>query len=130
MRVLIKPASANHPDLMAKLQCITVSIINNLYKSGIWLPDDSINIWVKQYDENRVYLKIEFHVAINEELEYDLNKDGELNEVHFKSFAKQPNGKIKRCDHDKQDAHPLLAKIDDIIQPMFAVDDPDKSDES
>ena len=116
MNVIIRPESANIPNLLDTLKKQTICVINALQAHNINLPDDSIKIWVKQFAAEKIYLKIEFDLVKGEELQYDLDPEGMFKEIHFKAFRPGPNGKIIRYDLNKEHANPMLARIDDVIQ--------------
>lgn len=74
----------------------------------------TVFIWVKKFG-NAFYPKIEFDVG-EQELQYDMNLDGTINEVHFKSFEKE-NNKWVRKDFIKEEANPVARAIDELINP-------------
>lgn len=114
MNVLIRPESADNKPIMQALQFKTTEILTLLHNKGINLPDNSVKIWIKEFSTNKLFPKIEFDVN-GQELQYDLNHSGEIQEAHFKSFVKQ-NGKTLRRDIDKMSADPLLIRIDNIVR--------------
>lgn len=114
MNVLIRPESADRPDLMNMLQYETTKILTLLHNKGIDLPDNSVKIWIKEFSDTKFFPKIEIDVN-GQELQYDLLHSGEIKEAHFKSFIKQGN-KTVRHDLDKMSADPLLIKIDNIVR--------------
>ncbi len=114
MNVVIRPESAQNPDLMTILKRTTEAIINKLAANNIHLADNSIKIWIKQFDETKFFPKIEFDYN-GEELQYDLNLDGTIREAHFKSFVHTPKG-VKRKDLEKEQANPFLINIDNCVR--------------
>ena len=114
MNVIIRPESAtDRPDLMEMLKYTTTQIIITLYNNGVYLPDNSVRIWIKHFSGDKYYPKIEFDIT-HEELQYDITHDGKIKESHFKSFNRTSTG-MRRADIGKEFAHPLLQQIDDII---------------
>ena len=116
MKVMIRPESAKEPKIMNMLQQTATRMINILYANGIELSDNSMKVWIKEFD-GRYYPKIEID-SYDQELQYDLNADGEILETHFKSF-KHTKSYHKRVDLCKEEAHPVLAKIDTLLRPSI-----------
>lgn len=114
MNVQIRPESADKPELLEMLKYSVTNMIKTLYANGIILQDNSVKIWIKEFNGHRYFPKIEFD-ANGQELQYDMTNDGMIREVHFKSFIHQ-QGKTKRHDINKQNAHSLLQEIDDILR--------------
>lgn len=114
MNVLIRPESANRPDLMQMLKFTTTQMILKLNSHGVTLPDNSVKIWIKEFSETKLFPKVEFDYE-GQELQYDLTHDGAIREAHFKSFVKR-NGSTVRHDIDKMAANPMLIRIDNIIR--------------
>lgn len=114
MNVLIRPETANRPDLMQMLQYRTTQILTLLHNKGVTLPNNSVKIWIKEFSENKLFPKIEFDIN-GQEMQYDLDHEGNIQEVHFKSFIRQ-NGRTFRHDIDKTEADPLLIRIDNIVR--------------
>ena len=120
MEVIIRPETAKQDSLINMLQFEVTKMINKLQRFGYPLADRSVKIWVKEYNSN-FYPKIEFDVQ-GQELQYDMTPDGEINEAHFKQFVKN-EGKTYRQDLNKENADPLLIRLDNIIR--FTPDDYD-----
>lgn len=114
MNVQIRRESANKPDLLEMLKFTTRNMLNLLHANGIVLTDNSVKIWIKEFNGNRYFPKIEFD-NLGQELQYDITHDGMIREVHFKSFVHQ-NGKTKRHDISKENANQLLQDIDNILR--------------
>lgn len=114
MNVQIRQESADNQQLLDMLKYTVTKMIHTLELNGIILPDNSVKIWVKQFNNSRFFPKIEFDNG-RQELQFDMTHDGMIQEVHFKSFIHTATG-TKRHDMNKQDANPLLQRIDNILR--------------
>lgn len=111
----VRPYSVNSASLLSMLDRVSMAMIERITNEGIYLKPNSVKIWVKQYAD-KLYPKIEFDVN-GQELQYDLNHDGTINEVHFKKFEKSDDENCvwKRRDIPKHEANRLLRTIDNIL---------------
>lgn len=116
MRVGIRPESANDPAVLEMLKCKSIQLIQVLTANGIALYDDCVYLWIKQLPDGRLFPKIQIDVVYGQELEYEFNIDGDYQNVRFKAFISQQTGRLKRNDIQKEQAHPILIQIDDIVQ--------------
>lgn len=114
MNILIRPESANRPDLMQMLKYTSAQMVLNIQNAGLTLPDGSVKIWIKEFSDTKLFPKVEFDHN-GQELQYDLSHDGEIQEVHFKTFITK-DGKRQRHDISKMNADPVLIRIDNIIR--------------
>lgn len=113
MKVNIRTESYDDKTLMDMLKRVVTAMVYKLDRKGFPMYENMVHIWIKEYNGN-LYPKIEFDIN-RQELQYDLNHDGTVNEAHFKSFENR-NGKVVRVDLNKQDAYPELIRLDNIIR--------------
>lgn len=110
-----RPETAIDNDLLCMLERVSSLMIERVKNAGISLQKDSVKIWIKRFND-KLYPKIEFDVD-GQELQYDMNHNGTVNEVHFKTFVKKDDGVngYSRKDVLKEEANDILVKIDNVL---------------
>ena len=114
--IITRYITVKNAELLNMLEFQATRMLIVLTYFGIDIPDGNfIYIWVKEYNK-RLYPKIEFDYN-NQELQYDMTVDGNINEVFFKQFVDLGNGgQPKRINVEKSEADPMLQKIDNILR--------------
>jgi len=119
INVTVRAQSAKNPEMLKMLKYEASKMINHLISKNIQIEPVKINIWIKQYGDSKFYPKIEFDFD-NQELQYDLNYEGQIVETHYKTFL-HSGSSIKRKDISKEDANSLLNAIDNEISTIYTV---------
>ena len=116
MVIQIRPESVDHPELMPLLKSVAIRMCEQLGRYGIHFADNRVKIWIKQYGESTFFMKIEFDLNNDYELQYDISREGTIHEAHFKLFSHDKTGAVRRRDIEKSEADPFLQKVDDILR--------------
>ena len=111
--VKVRPESQDNPELMAMLRHEVTAMLCKLNAHRFPIYQHMATIWIKEYN-GKFYPKIEFDIN-RQELQYDMNADGTINEVHFKSFEVRGNKHV-RVDLVRDEACPELIRLDTIIR--------------
>ena len=114
-----RPDTVNIPEVLEMLRFQASRMVVVLDYYGINLRDGAVCIWIKQFNYNNgqidYYPKIEFDYN-GQELQYDIDiNTGRIKETYFKYFEHVGYG-VRRADIMKENADPLLQKIDDILR--------------
>lgn len=111
--IIVRKNTIDNSDLLKMLFKASSEMLIILIKNNVFLKKGALKIWIKESKDN-YYPKIEFSNN-KEELQYDINLDGTINEVHFKTF-KKVDGIYKRRDIAKEYADKKLQIIDNFIR--------------
>ena len=117
MAITVRRCSCREPNLLNMLKFESEKMVNHLLEQGVDISPVRIWIWIKQYDEDQFFPKIEFDYN-NQELQYDLNGIGAIVETHFKTFVRI-KGRATRKDLDVSEIDPLLKRIDEEIKSIY-----------
>jgi hypothetical protein len=123
INVTVRAQSAKNPEILKMLKYEASRMINHLMNKNIQIEPVKINIWIKQYGDSKFYPKVEFDFD-NQELQYDLNYEGQIVETHYKTFLHNGNN-IKRKDIPKEELNSLLDAIDNEISSIYTINDTD-----
>ena len=111
IKLAIRKESYFDPEVMSSLINTARKIARKIDDADIPIKDDTVIIWIKAFDRGEIYPKVEID-AKDQELQFDLDLQGNIREVHFKTFVQNPDTKKwERVDVDKNEAERVLQLV-------------------
>jgi len=113
IKIDIRKESYFIPEIFSNLMNTAMKVARKIEDAEIPIKDDTVIIWLKKFEKGgmaNIYPKIEID-SKDQELQFDLDLDGNLREIHFKRFVQRQDGTWERVDIDKKDADQVLQLV-------------------